>query len=114
MTNITAAVIVLVSTNWVSIGTFTPKDGGSTMDVQAGTIRTNTTAIFEWEGQKHEVVLRSDDGPGVGERRILSKSSGLIFTFTNMPPGVQIYAPNYKIPTLDWKNYETTNTMIVE
>ncbi len=71
MTNLTAAVIVTLSTNWTTIGTFRPSTGLILeQDVQEGRLSTNTIAIMEWRGQRKEVVLESQDGPVVGERKL--------------------------------------------
>lgn len=69
MTNITGVVLITISTNWVTTGTFVPKTG-TPQEVQVGSLITNTTTIFVWEGVRHETVLRSQRGPEVGERRI--------------------------------------------
>ena len=58
-----------IATNWQSIGTYTPKTGSSE-DVQRGNIVTNTTAILEWKGKRHELLLESVNGPDCGERRV--------------------------------------------
>lgn len=70
MTNILAAIIITVSTNWVSTGTFTPTSGSPQYDVQAGNLQTNVTAILEWKGQRKEMILETVAGPKVGERRV--------------------------------------------
>ena len=74
MTNLLAAIIVTVSTNWTTIGTFTPgKDGigaWPTHDVQEGRVTTNVIAIAEWKGQKVEFPLETVPGPVIGERRV--------------------------------------------
>lgn len=69
MTNIIAAIIITISTNWTSIGTFTPNNSYGTENVLQGRIVTNTTAIMQWRGVEHRYVLQSDEGPVVGERR---------------------------------------------
>lgn len=61
--------IQTVVTNWTTIGTYTPKTG-STEDVQRGNIVTNTIAVIEWKGIRHEFILESTPGPDCGERRV--------------------------------------------
>jgi len=72
-TNIMSKDVLLIqpsiATNWQSIGTYTPKTGASE-DVQRGNIVTNTTAILEWKGKRHELLLESVNGPECGERRV--------------------------------------------
>jgi hypothetical protein len=70
MTNLLAAVIVTISTNWTSIGTFISLSGAME-DVQQGQRVTNTTAILEWRGSRREFVLETATGPAVGERRVV-------------------------------------------
>lgn len=68
MTNITALVITLIATNWISIGTFTDKSNQQ-FDVKEGRIATNETLVTEWKNQKREFVLESIPGPVVAERK---------------------------------------------
>ena len=70
MTNIIAAVIITISTNWTTIGTFTPYSSWRNETVEQGRSMTNTTAILEWKGQRREMVLESQEGPIIGERRV--------------------------------------------
>lgn len=70
MTNIVAAVITTIVTNWVSVGTFTPTSGWPQYDVQEARLQTNTVAIVEYKHQRKEVVLESCEGPKVAERKI--------------------------------------------
>jgi hypothetical protein len=69
MTNILAAIIVTVSTNWTSIGEFIPTKGTPQYDVQEAHLQTNTIAILEWKGEKREFTLESVQGPKIDERR---------------------------------------------
>lgn len=77
MTNTIAAIVVLVATNWTSIGTFTDHTK-QVFDVQQGQRMTNTVAIIEYEGQKYEFTLKSLPGDVVGERR--DPCPSIIFT----------------------------------
>ncbi len=100
MTNILAAIFITVSTNWTPTGTFTPIEGPA-VDVQEGRLATNTTAIVEWRGQRHELLLETVLGPKVGERRLPKPA-----------PPVR-WATNWTIPVV-LTNYGTawiTNTL---
>jgi hypothetical protein len=108
MTNLLAAVIVTIATNWTSTGTFTPKiapDGNHffpyTEDVQQARVITNTTVILDWEGARHEIVLKSVPGPVVGERRVPSVATNYTY-----------WATNIIIPNKGW--YTITNVGIIE
>lgn len=68
MTNLTAALLVLLATNWVEIGTFTDTNRNS-FKVEQGRLATNTVAILEFEHHEHRFILKSVEGPIVGERK---------------------------------------------
>jgi hypothetical protein len=84
MTNILAFVIITICTNWTQIGTFTPKDGGTSSKVEQGSIRTNTIAVFTWNGAKKEFILDTKEGPTIGERKTLVEVSNIIMWTSNM------------------------------
>jgi hypothetical protein len=76
MTNLLAAVIVTIGTNWTPIGTFTPTgQSWNAQTVERGNIVTNTTAILEWKGGRKEMLLESQAGPEIGERKIPANGS---------------------------------------
>lgn len=80
MTNVVAAIIVTLSTNWTGIGTFTPNVGQPSR-VEEGRIATNTIAIIEWKNRRSEIVLESTDGPVIGERKVAIPQ--ITFWYTN-------------------------------
>lgn len=94
MTNIVAAIIVTVATNWTTTGTFTPVSGGIPEEFQAGRIVTNSTAILVWKGARHEVVVESVSGPVCGERRIPKPIVNQWATNYTWPKGGIIYMTN--------------------
>jgi hypothetical protein len=92
-----------ITTNWVTIGTFTPLTG-QPEDVQRGTLATNTTAIIEWRGKRHELLLESVNGPECGERRIPNP----VISVTNGYGTLWQWTPGYSVT-----NYSTTNQIII-
>lgn len=96
MTNLTAVLLVLLATNWVEIGTFTDTNRNS-FKVEQGRLATNTVAILEFENHEHRFILKSVEGPVVGERKM-----PLFEYATNTVP----YQFRYVFPTnsLVWTN----------
>jgi len=87
MTNVVAAIIVTLSTNWHSIGTFTPHVGRPS-EVQEGRIVTNTIAIIHWNGEAKSIVIETAEGPVIAERK---------FPLPDVVPGptnVYYFTPN--------------------
>lgn len=74
-----------ISTNWVTIGTFTPMTGNPE-DVQRGNVTTNTTAILEWCGKRFELLLESVTGPECGERRVAKRVTEGTYTWPQIWP----------------------------
>jgi len=62
MTNIVAAVVIVVSTNWTYVGSFQPASGYRE-DVKNGNYVTNVYARFEWKGQDKDTLLETHSGP---------------------------------------------------
>lgn len=100
MTNILAAIIVTVSTNWVSVGTYTERDSGKSYDVQRGNLQTNVTAILEWKGQRKEVLLESASGPVVAERKEENRSSLYYYSPPLWPTNLWYTNLNLTIPCI--------------
>ena len=69
MTNITAVVLITITTNWSSIGTLTLKNGAKE-DVQQGRLCTNELCVIEYKGNKHELLINTNLGPVICEKRI--------------------------------------------
>jgi hypothetical protein len=100
MTNILATISLVVVTNWTTIGTYTPVSGYPREDVQQGVIQTNTVLYWAWKGATNCVVLETERGPVVGERRVPSAPGfnpfalqGTIITNWTMP-----------LPQMFWNN----------
>ena len=68
MTNIMATIIIVVQTNWASMGTFTDT-AGNVFDVQRGRLVTNTIAVIEFENRKYDCTLKFELGPVVAEKK---------------------------------------------
>lgn len=94
MTNIIATIIITVTTNWVTIGTFTPLNGNGIENVMQGRLSTNTTAIFEWKHSRRELLLETVEGPVVGEKREPRYITNRV-----------MWATNYYIPNWWFTNY---------
>lgn len=82
--------LVVVATNWTKIGTFTD-NASKQFTVEEANLQTNTIAVFTFEDQKKEFVLKSVAGPVVGERK------------TAVPPTV-FWATNYWTPGFVFTN----------
>jgi len=82
MTNTIAAILVLIVTNWVNVGTFTDHDNKS-FDVLEGRTATNTEAVVNWNGKEFRLLMQSDAGP-----------TNQVRQFKERPP-VWIWATNY-------------------
>jgi hypothetical protein len=109
MTNIVAAVIVTVATNWTHVGTLDRFDEGVQYKLLEGKRITNTTAIIEWRGQELRMLLERADGPVVGEKK--EKIPQYWGIYTNLQPNIMgvsniyIMATNYPSPwTLEITN----------
>ena len=87
MTNVIAAIIVTLSTNWHSIGTFTPHIGQPS-EVQEGRIVTNTIAIIHWNGEAKSMVIEAADGPVIAERKLPMPNVAL------WPTNLYFWTPN--------------------
>ena len=96
MTNLVAAIIITVSTNWQTTGTFTPTIG-TAHEVQVGYLVTNTVAIFTWKDVMRSHILETNRGPDIGERRIprIERSVGGGIMFTNITYPSLPYLTNY-------------------
>lgn len=93
MTNLIASLVITLSTNWTTIGMFTPSCGQSgclvihqSEDVQRGDIETNYVAEVEFNCVKHRFVIEKKMGGSIGERRVARSNSMLtnILCPTNM------------------------------
>jgi hypothetical protein len=94
MTNLFALVLI---TNWITIGTFVPINNSKSFDIQEGQMMTNHIIKFDYQNSHYELLVKSDPGPKIGERKIET-------TITN-----NIYATNgFIIPTLVITNYINT------
>lgn len=62
MTNVVAAVVITIQTQWISHGVLIRVDG-SREHVQRAQAVTNTTAIVQWNNKRHEMVLENLVGP---------------------------------------------------
>jgi len=69
MTNLVAAVLIVVATNSVEVGTLT-KIGGERFTIYMDQWVTNEIAVFEWRGKMDSKVLASYRGPFIGERHV--------------------------------------------
>ena len=70
MTNLLAAIITTISTNWSQIAEWHPLPSGQVKIIEQATLQTNVTAVITWKGHKTFVPLEISYGPIVGERRI--------------------------------------------
>lgn len=98
----THVIWVIVSTNSVEIGTLTTTGGAERFRVFDESWITNTVAVLEFENTSHKVILKSERGPRIGERRERKEAifqpdhSLLIITPTNVGIGM----PKRKAPPL--------------
>ena len=67
---VTAVVWTIVGTNSVEIGTLTTTGGAERFRVMDDSWITNIVAVIPFEGDTHSVILKSEKGPHIGERRV--------------------------------------------
>lgn len=108
MTNLIASLVITLSTNWTTIGTFTPSCNQSgclvdhqSEDVQSGSVETNYQAQVEFNGTTHRFLMEKRVGPLIGERRV---PKAYYYIATNW------WASNWVIYAINATNHSWTYT----